>query len=1209
MPLQASRSAMIFLLLLIFVSHSNAGSGLNVNEWTKTGRGELSWEAGSVVIRDCILEHIDTLDQPFEFSFEARAVEDAEQVQIWAGIAMKDRNNRYMLGLRGGNNDDLFLRRRKTLGKDKLLSLKPLEFHPEIAKWYKIRIISKENFIGVFLGDEKKPRIIIKDDNPLDCGSVYLGGGWIKSEYRNIQIRKLEKDFVLPLQSSNGKPDNKTSAKESRRVLERKSYQPVKIEAIRIGRTEILLDGKWLFMPEHEIAGGSPWLENTSDKQWHLMDVPQYWNPVSNWMYGWEKGLNQPPSGVSDNYNEKELERCNNYTFDWRNTQAAWYRHWLDIPEIPDDKRIKLHFDAVSKVAAVYVNNKLAGEHVGMFADFTIDITELIKPGLNLIAVNVKVRKTEAAADAQKTVARAVTVDITNDMLNSLPHGMYQGTEGGIWQPVKLIISEQLYIDDVFAKVHLQGGSFEISLKNEGETDQHVSLDMEILDDDNKLFFKTQVQETILLKAGTDKKVISRVENLAPKHWSPEEPNLYKLLVNLRDKKQLVDRKKISIGFRTVSVKGDKVLLNGKPYFMRGANHLPSGIAANNARLANTLLKLMHDGNQMVTRTHGSVFTETWMNAADRQGVGVSFEGTWPWLMINSIPSEELLKIWKEETIALARKYRNHPSLLVWTMNNEMYFTMFYHNDPKDVRLKKWKYLTEVIEEVRKLIPGLPISADSGYDQLKADYENNLKPNNIDDGDLDDRHIYFNWYNRDFFQIINGEWTERIYWTPGANPDRPFFPQEVSTGYPNNDEGHFTRKYIDKHQVPQAFVGDWAWEDRDPAYGLERHAFMTKELSEIIRRTAPETAGFLLFANTCWYRDIWNSSLLEPYPVHGAVKTAFQPVLVSAELEGRNFWTGTNIEPEIYVVHHDINHGKLVDLELYWKILYDNKILSQGNVPFASTNYYSASQQKVKISLPESLDTPKAECHLELQLYNKGKQISQNEYNLSLADKKWLDDIKKLGNKKIALFDITGKTRAVFEQFQIPFFELKDLTEIRTRSMDMLVVANLDADNEVPYNWEDVRRMAGNGLDVLLIHPGKHLKWLYYYEVESVYEREGRIAHMKVPEHEVFADIEPEELSWWQPADGNRPGVCRRSFRFRKDQGISKLVEYLRPHVYLSDPEYQLYEMTGYPLVEFQENVGKIIASEMQLNRAVDDPVAGRMLINILLYLNSSDFE
>jgi len=293
------------------------------------------------------------------------------------------------------------------------------------------------------------------------------------------------------------------------------------------------------------------------------------------------------------------------------------------------------------------------------------------------------------------------------------------------------------------------------------------------------------------------------------------------------------------------------------------------------------------------------------------------------------------------------------------------------------------------------------------------------------------------------------------------------------------------------------------------------------------------------------------------------------------------------------------------NLELSWKITFNNDILSQGKDWFGQTAYYSSSGKQIKIKLPENLPAERLMCNLELDLSSKGISISQNKYEILITSEDWIEGINTLKGRRIGLFDLTGKTQQVFDLFGIPYFLLKDLTEIRIIDMDLLVVANLDSDNEVPYSWEDVRRMAGNGLNTLLIHPGKHLKWLYYYEVESIYERQGRITNMRIPEHVIFTGLESAELAWWQQEGREPPRSCRRSYRFRSGgDKIHKLVEFLRPHVYLGNPAYQLYEMTGYPLVEFEEGSGKIIASEMELNQAVNDPVAAKLLVNILTYLS-----
>lgn len=1197
-----------YLIVLVFIieGFGNLYAQLSKDDWQKKGRGIVKWNSENVETKDCFIHHKNTPEGAYSITFEAMTPETEQQVQIWSGFNFSDRDNRYSLGLRGGNSNDLYLCKYKSIGEDKPLAIVSLDFDIVKNRWYKFRVLNKNERIIVYLNDETQPRINIKVKNHLPQGKPVLGGGWINTVYRNYTIKELsdtefakfDKD-VLP---SMFIVDEKT--KEINRVKARKKYKPLKIRKVSKQRTEVSLEGNWLFMPEYSLKGESPQSESLNDNNWHVMEVPQFWNPVRNWLHGQDSGLPHWGSGISDNYREKEMKRCNSYTFDYKKTNAAWYRHTFILPKKAIGKKIKLHFDAVSKVADVYVNGKYAGGHVGMFGDFVIDITDKVKVGKNMLAVNVKVRKFKKSSDADKNVARAVSVDINNDMLKSLPHGMFGGTEGGIWQPVKLVITNDIYIDDVFAKTNTKGGDFEVTVKNNGSSKSKVDIAITIKDLKGKKLYSSKDKTSDFVKGKGVSTISHSINNIAPKLWSPETPNLYKLETYLYKDGKLIDKRETTIGFRTFTVKGNQFLLNGHPYWLRGANHPPCGIAANDKELANKFFKLMHDGNQMITRSHGSPFTKAWMDAADRQGIGVSFEGSWPWLMIGDIPNEELLKIWKEEMYALAKKYRNHPSMLVWTMNNEMYFTMFYHNDPKDIRIKKWKYLTEIIKGVREiLVPGTPISADSGYDRLKEDWEKNLKPNGIDDGDVDDRHIYFNWYNRDFFQVIDGEWTERIYWTPGANDNRPFFPQEVSTGYPNNDDGHFCRKYIYKHYVPHAYIGDLAWEDRNPAPGLKRHAFMTKELIEVVRRTGDKSAGMLLFANVCWFKDAWNAKTIDTYPVYDDFKAAMQPILVSAELFGRNFFAGDKVNCRIFAVNNSHNTNIIKDAKVKWSIEYNGTILKSGTTDFGNIDHYTPKSINASIQLPESLPIDRANCSLKLDLVSSDKVLSSNKYEIKLANKSWLKDIEKFRGKKIALFDITGDTKAMLSKLNIPFFELRDLTQMRLVEMDMLIVANLDAGEEVPYSWEDVKKVAGNGTPTLLIHPGKHMQWLMFDKIESIYERKGRIVQMKTPEHKVFNNIDLLDMSWWQQNGREKPRACRRSFRFKTLKDITPLATYLRPHVYLGRPTEQLPEMSGSPLAEIKVKKSKIITSEMELNQSAKDPVAAKLLVNIIKYL------
>jgi len=1174
-------------------------------DWETIGRGLVQWNKETVEIEDCFVFAKEQEYSSYEISFKARSLH--ENVQIWSGFGFQDRENRYALGLRGGNNNDLYLCKYQTTGKDKLLALESLDFQPNAEEWYTLKTIFHNGHIKVYLNNEAKPRIVVEDLDFITGGNPVLGGGWVPTEFKSFQFRKLSPDEYEHFQGDSVKLSFLPSPieKESLRKKQRAGYHSVSIKNLNDSRTEVPLDGQWLFKPEFEIKPDQKaFSTRLDDLDWHIMEVPSFWNPVRNWLHLQDSNLPHPGSGVSDNYREKEYDRCESYTFDYKAT-AAWYRHWIKLPEDWKGKVFQLHFDAVSKVTDVYVNGEYAGGHIGMFGEFSMDITDKLKPGKNLIAVNVKVRKYEKSKDADVHVARAVSVDINNDMLHSLPCGMFAGTEGGIWQPVKLIVSKPLLIDDIFAQAKMDEGIFEVSLSNKHSKSKIAAVEIELIDPASGMhFYKSPESQKVKIKAGGQVKTILKTGKIKPRLWSLEHPNLYKLIVSVYDKKRmLIDSTSIPIGFREFEIRGNQFYLNGFPYWLSGANHPPCGIAPNDERLANRFFELMRDANLVVTRSHGSPFTKAWMDAADQQGIGVSFEGSWPWMMIGDMPSDELLQIWKSEMLSLVKKYRNHPSLFMWTINNEMYFTMFYHNDPPEVRLKKWQFLSNVIKEVRKLSPGIPISADSGYSRLEEDFEQKLKPHGIDDGDIDDRHIYFNWYNRDFFQVYEGEWAERIYWSPGANPGRPFFSQEASTGYPNNDDGHFCRKYLFKHYVPQAWIGNWAYEDHDPAFGLQRHAFMTKELMEVVRRSSPESAGLSLFANLCWYQNVFDAKKIVPYPVHEQVKLAASPVLISAELFGRHFFSSTQFNPRICIVNNSTDSENIPPSTLKWEVLHNKKVLSSGVQKVQEIPHYERRWISIDVNLPEKLPIEKAYCQLNFKLESKGKLWTENQYNLLVANKEWMPRSSISPNTKIGVFDISGETYSLLDFLGIKYRKLKDLTEIRLLDLNLLIVANLDQMEEVPYNWEDVRRMAGNGIPVLLIHPGKHLPWLYPEKIASIYERKGRVVNMHIPEHPAFEGIVPEDLAWWQQIGRERPRACRRSFRLKNEEGIKQLCTYLRPHVYLSNPEEQLFEMSGSPLMEISEKQGRIIASEMELNRGIEDPVAAKILINLIVNL------
>ena len=102
---------------------------------------------------------------------------------------------------------------------------------------------------------------------------------------------------------------------------------------------------------------------------------------------------------------------------------------------------------------------------------------------------------------------------------------------------------------------------------------------------------------------------------------------------------------------------------------------------------------------------------------------------------------------------------------------------------------EKYRIISDVVKEMRRIDPTRPICFDSNYQAKGKDKKFGADfMSSIDDGDIDDMHGYYNWYDYSVFRFFNGEFQKQF-----KVADRPLISQEMSTGYPNNETGHPTR--------------------------------------------------------------------------------------------------------------------------------------------------------------------------------------------------------------------------------------------------------------------------------------------------------------------------------------------------------------------------------------------------------------------------------
>lgn len=1175
-----------------------SGSFTNL-QYEKIGRGECSAQDSILRTKDAYAAFGENSWTNYEIKFRARVPQAEKEVQICAGFRAANRDDRYFLMLKGGIQKDLYLARLGYMGNDDFLALRELDFQPVPGKWYDFKIQVTGNRLRIFLNKEDLPRIDIIDKNAqyAASGKITLGGSWIENEFTDFSVKAINTTDLTNL------PVNEYALpaidKEKLREQQREGYQPIIVNKLNGLRTEISLNGNWLFAPGYEVSDeNSATSPGNDDKNWHVMHVPDFWNPIRVWLHG--ERYNTSSKGVSDNYYQKETNRCEAYTFDYKKTNIGWYRQWLQLPENIKGKNLELSFDAISKVAEVWINGQKAGSHIGMFGDFTINATPFLKPGKNLIAVKVLRDFVKDIKDPNKLAGIAVTVEVTEKMVKDLAHGFFNDDPAGIWQPVKLVISDPLRIEDVFIKPSLTGSSFDVTVKNYGSNSRKFALSTGIASTNltDNLYHSISLKQ-ITLKAGEEKTLTYSIDGLKPKLWSPEHPNLYDFSFELlsENSKKTIDKKVIRSGFRTFKSAGGYLYLNGKRYWLRGGDQTAMPLAPNDSALADKFCKVMKAGNIMVTRTHTVPYTETWMDASDVNGIGISYEGTWPWLFLeSSMPDEKLIGLWKNEFLDLLKKYRNHPSLLIWTINNEM---KFYDNDPDIERAKvKMKIISGVVKEMRKVDPTRPIVFDSNYRRNTKRFGDDFyKDNAIDDGDIDDTHAYYNWYDYSIFNFFKGEWQQK-----NKNPGRPLISQEMSTGY-IDETGHPARYYAYVHQNPESLIGKYVYEYNNPYYFLTAQAFTTKELAEALRRSDDKASGVLHFSAVTWFRNVYLPKSIQPFPVYYGMQKALQPVLISAELWGRHFYAGAPLSTKICIINDQEDGSTLAASELQWQLVdAKGKLITAGKLRIPPVAHYARYWVNPAIVIPEKLPQPKTAGKLLLKLDVNGKVVSENDYDLLFADKNSLET-NRLSGKKIIMVDPKGLLSPAMNYLGIKYTPAVSVANALKQNADVYVFSGLDSVNTSAAEISQIRNLIVKGGKVLLSGSGNFAHLLYPEYIRSVYTGNEEVTTMDIPESDIFDGIEPLETRNFNNNERELPAVLSGAFRINRSPNVQALASFTKIHGYLSGsiPERmaRLDKIKGFPIVKIKDT-GSIILSEMMLNKAVTDPVAAKLLVNYL---------
>ena len=317
----------------------------------------------------------------------------------------------------------------------------------------------------------------------------------------------------------------------------------------------------------------------------------------------------------------------------------VWYQRRFEVPPLPSGKRAFLRFGAVDYAADVHLNGRLVGRHVGGFTPFAFEVTELLRAGSNQVTVGVDSQRRETDVPPPVT-----------DWENY----------GGITRSVQFVVVPETFIDDAWIRLD-SDGRIKASVQLEGSRGANAPVTLRI----------PALKLTLAGRTDAEGRWTGSIAAPARlQRWSPERPSLYDVRFEAGED-VLAER----VGFRTVEVRGEDILLNGKPIFLRGISlheeELGSqpvrAITPASARALLTEVKHGLHGNfvRLAHYPHSEVMTRM----ADELGLLVWSEVPVYWRVNWSNP----------ETLQLARQMqrenilrdRNRASIILWSVGNE----------------------------------------------------------------------------------------------------------------------------------------------------------------------------------------------------------------------------------------------------------------------------------------------------------------------------------------------------------------------------------------------------------------------------------------------------------------------------------------------------------------------------------------------------------
>ncbi len=424
------------------------------------------------------------------------------------------------------------------------------------------------------------------------------------------------------------------------------------------GRTVTNINRGWQFQAGKVADGASPALD---DSGWQTVNVPHDFQIHQPWV---EPSPDEKPD--TDNPMANIRSRLSARAF--KEMGQGWYRKTFTAPEEWKGKRVILDFEGVLLVGDVYLNGERIGGTDYGYLGFDCDVTDKLKYGeSNVIAV---------LAD-------------TGEPQNSRWY-----TGAGIYRDVNFIVTDakEYFVRNPFAITTPVVSPEEASVVIDGELATFIKADsvkvgIDIIDRNGNKVYSKVTPHWLNRKQHIREFRLDSLSIKNPLLWDTETPNLYTMVATLyRPDGTVADRLEERFGVRKIEFSPEYGFkLNGKKVLLKGiANHHSLGAlgAAAYPAALEKRIKLLKDFGFNHIRTSHNPYSKSFLDLCDEYGILVVDELYDKWTKQFCGGRKDWSELWQQNVPEWVRRDRNHPSVVVWSLGNELQLIPDYpHND------------------------------------------------------------------------------------------------------------------------------------------------------------------------------------------------------------------------------------------------------------------------------------------------------------------------------------------------------------------------------------------------------------------------------------------------------------------------------------------------------------------------------------------------